>query len=58
MKKMILVAAAVTSISLTTMSCNKEYNCECENYSVIVEAPSQGDAESTCDTKGDNCDIR
>ncbi len=58
MKKMITLTAFVASISAFAMSCAKEYNCVCTNYSEIVEANSQAEAENTCDAKGPSCDIQ
>lgn len=57
MKRVLIVFAFATGTLLTT-SCNKEYNCECDNYNVIIEAATDTDAEATCATKGSNCEIR
>lgn len=58
MKKIITITVFAASFSTLTMSCAKEYNCVCANYSEIVEANSQAEAENTCDSKGPNCDIQ
>ncbi len=50
--------AIVAGFSMVAMSCAKEYNCVCANYSEIVEANSETEAENTCDAKGPNCDIQ
>lgn len=58
MKRILTITITAIAISFVATSCNKEYSCECDNFSVIVEAPTQTEAESTCSTKGTNCDIR
>jgi hypothetical protein len=58
MKRITTIMAIVAGFSIVAMSCAKEYNCVCPNYSEIVEANSETDAENTCDAKGPNCDIQ
>jgi len=58
MKKTISIALSVITLSVLLMSCNKEYNCECDGFSVIVEAASTGEAETECKTKGTNCSVK
>lgn len=57
MKKILITITTLVAVS-SLMSCNKEYTCQCDNYSVIVEAPNQGDAEATCSSKGPGCDVK
>ncbi|MBW7913825.1 MAG: hypothetical protein H3C54_09065 [Taibaiella sp.] len=58
MKKIITTVIFAAGFSMAAMSCAKEYNCVCSNYSEIVEANSETEAENTCDAKGPNCDIQ
>lgn len=58
MKKIAIIAFTIISVSILTMSCNKEYNCECPGYSVIVEAGSSSEAQTTCSAKGTDCDVK
>ncbi len=58
MKKIATVTLSIMALSLLTMSCNKEYNCECDSYSVIVEAGSDSEANTTCSAKGAGCEIK
>ncbi len=59
MKKISTITAAVVLLALTT-SCQKEYVCTCNNgaQNSIVEASSQSDAESECESKGSGCDLQ
>lgn len=57
MKSIFIAIMSLVAVSTFT-SCQKEYNCQCDNFSVIVEANSQNDAKSTCDTKGTNCEVK
>lgn len=57
MKNILLGFIALVGVS-TLVSCNKEYTCECDGFSQIIEAPSESEADATCDTKGSNCDAK
>lgn len=56
--KRILIVTVIAASTILSTSCNKEYNCECDNYSVIIEAANDTDAAATCANNGANCEIR
>lgn len=58
MKRIITISVFVAGFSMLAMSCAKEYNCVCPNYSEIIEANSTTEAENACDAKGPSCDIQ
>lgn len=59
MKNIVKITMVLATISVSMMSCQKEYNCVCsqQNYNEIVQADSKADADKTCDTKGLDCNI-
>ncbi|MCB0698147.1 MAG: hypothetical protein KDC07_12330 [Chitinophagaceae bacterium] len=58
MKKIAITALTLIAINILATSCKKEYNCECDNFSTIVEASSESEAQTTCSAKGTGCDIQ
>lgn len=58
MKRIITMSVFMAVFSTLAMSCAKEYNCVCANYSEIIEANSTAEAENTCDSKGPSCDVQ
>lgn len=52
-----LMLFIVAGTALLT-SCAKEYTCECDGYSAIVEGTSESDAAAACDQKGASCDLK
>ena len=57
MKNILFGIIAIAGLSVLT-SCNKEYSCECDGFSQIIEAPTENEADATCSTLGTNCDAK
>lgn len=57
MKRITTILVFLAGFSTLAMSCAKEYNCVCANYSEIIEANSTAEAENTCDSKGPSCNV-
>jgi|GEM_PF-5341970 len=58
MKKIATTTLSIIALSVFTMSCNKEYNCECDTFNVIVEAGSDAEAQTVCAAKGTGCEVK